>query len=634
MWYFDFIIPTFLILVTILYSYFSLPRLDVKRNRVFIQVIVTATACIVFDILSSMVDNDYEKYPVFLTYLLNMLFFISFFLRSFSMYNFTASILHIRLRRRPWLRRLIAVPLTVCIVLALLSPLTGLIFYIDEGGYRSGPFYFLLYVLSFFYLALSFGALIVRDKVFVRRKEFHSLVFYNCILIVGLICRYLLPHYLLMDTFCLMANLVVYLNIINPEFCLDQKVGTFNRQALADYIDEHITDKDRIFFGIIVHKYGEMLDIYGSRQLDSGLAMVGAYLLRSYPEYQTFYVSRGRFVIAGDSQMDTKAMQEDISRRFKSPWRSDSAELYLDADYAYMELTDGTSERDTILSSLATALDVSDSVDDHVPVAVKEADLLLAQKKVHIKRCFENAVEHDNIEVFLQPLIDVTTGKVAGAEALSRIRDIDGTIVPPSLFIPVAESSGKINNLGEQVFEKTCRFIKEHDPESLGIEWINVNLSPLQFLRSDLAERFSQIVSKYDIDPGIVHLEITEESMVDEFFFQKQIDALSAKGFQFVLDDYGTGYSNLTRLKKCPFISIKLDMEVVWDYCKRPDEILPMMIKAFRQMGFFVTAEGIEDERMAEMMKEIGCDYFQGFFYSKPVPMDDFIQAVQKQRGL
>ena len=149
-------------------------------------------------------------------------------------------------------------------------------------------------------------------------------------------------------------------------------------------------------------------------------------------------------------------------------------------------------------------------------------------------------------------------------------------------------------------------------------------------MHSDLPRLFSSLLDEYGVSAERIHLEITEESMVDEFFFQKQIEALSAKGFQFVLDDYGTGYSNLTRLKKCPFMSIKLDMEVVWDYCKKPDRILPMMIQAFKHMGFLVTAEGIEDGSMAGKMKGIGCDYFQGFFYSKPVPIDEFIQIVRK----
>jgi EAL domain-containing protein (putative c-di-GMP-specific phosphodiesterase class I) len=196
--------------------------------------------------------------------------------------------------------------------------------------------------------------------------------------------------------------------------------------------------------------------------------------------------------------------------------------------------------------------------------------------------------------------------------------------VPPKAFIGIAERNGKIIEMGEQVFEKTCRFIHEHDLISSGIEWINVNLSPIQFLRDDLADRFAEIARKYNVDPGIVHLEITEESMIDDIFLQKQMAAMTEKGFKFALDDYGTGYSNLNRLKRCPFSNIKLDMSVVWDYCRAPDEILPTMIKAFKQMNFEITAEGIENEQMAEAMKGIGCDYLQGYYYSKPLPMMDY----------
>ena len=118
--------------------------------------------------------------------------------------------------------------------------------------------------------------------------------------------------------------------------------------------------------------------------------------------------------------------------------------------------------------------------------------------------------------------------------------------------------------------------------------------------------------------------------MVEGGLFSKQLQAINEKGFKCVLDDYGTGYSNLTRLKKCPFINIKLDMSLVWDYCESPDEILPAMIKAFKSMNFGITAEGIENEQMAEAMKALGCDYLQGYYYSKPLPMDEFVALVQK----
>jgi EAL domain-containing protein (putative c-di-GMP-specific phosphodiesterase class I) len=100
---------------------------------------------------------------------------------------------------------------------------------------------------------------------------------------------------------------------------------------------------------------------------------------------------------------------------------------------------------------------------------------------------------------------------------------------------------------------------------------------------------------------------------------------LRKANFQFVLDDYGSGYSNLTRVRHYPFVNIKLDMEVVWDYHRERDSLLPNIVKAFTQMGFSITAEGIETAEMADSLTEIGCDYLQGFFFDKPLPVDEFV---------
>ena len=125
----------------------------------------------------------------------------------------------------------------------------------------------------------------------------------------------------------------------------------------------------------------------------------------------------------------------------------------------------------------------------------------------------------------------------------------------------------------------------------------------------------------------MIHLEITEESMMDYALLQKQIQTMKATGFQFVPDDYGKGYSNVTGLKHCPFINIKLDMDVVRDYCKEQDKILPALVQSFKQINFSVTAEGIETEEMANTLRKIGCDYLQGYYFSKPVPAEEFAVA-------
>ena len=174
------------------------------------------------------------------------------------------------------------------------------------------------------------------------------------------------------------------------------------------------------------------------------------------------------------------------------------------------------------------------------------------------------------------------------------------------------------------MFEKTCQFLHDNDIEAMGLSWINVNLSPIQFLRRDLCDNFTAILKKYDIPAEKIHLEITEESMIDYELLKKQMEAMKAAGFCFALDDYGRGYSNIARMKKCPFINVKLDMEFVWDYFKEKDKILPTLVQTIKQMGFTVTAEGIESLELADTMRDIGCDYLQGFVFSQPIPANEF----------
>ena len=193
-------------------------------------------------------------------------------------------------------------------------------------------------------------------------------------------------------------------------------------------------------------------------------------------------------------------------------------------------------------------------------------------------------------------------------------------------FIPIAEKSGRIIELGEQIFEKTCRFMKDWETGKTGLRWVNVNLSPIQLGRLDLADRFEAIVKKHEVNPELIHLEITEENIIDADFMSMQTEALCGKGFNLVLDDYGTGYSNLARIQNFPFTNIKLDKSLVWDYVETKSLIIPNMIDSFKHMGFSITAEGIESEEMAERMREVGCDFLQGFLYSKPISMDEFIE--------
>ncbi|MBO7357479.1 MAG: EAL domain-containing protein [Lachnospiraceae bacterium] len=630
MWDLSFAMPALLILLIILAFYFSLPRLNVRRNRVFLYMVIVETLVLVSDIVSSHMDNHYEDYDLWLVTLFNMLYFIFFYTRALVMYTFNISVLDKRKSDSAMVIQLVRTPYYFCLLMALFSPFTKLVFYIDAAGYHSGSLYNILYMCAFFYLILSYLVFVVKRKNLARRRERYSLFLYNFIVAIALIIRILMPKLLLMDTFVLMAIIVVYLAFANPEYSLELRGAVFNSRALRDYIEENIGHFRHRCLGVTVHKYHEMRDIYGTKQMDEGLYLIARYLTRTFKGCNVFYYRRGRYIILCSKDSDFRAMCQTIAERFHKAWSSEGVELYLDVGFATIEISNDIDSSDIILNTMVSAMVMADNMDSTVPVEITDTEILQTERETGVKRSLEAAIENNAVEVFLQPLISAEDGTVVGAEALSRIRDPQGKIIPPSIFIPIAENNGRINELGEQMLEKTCKFMQENDLEAMGIKWINVNLSPVQFMRSDLGEKCAAIVSKYDIPPEMIHLEITEESMIDDTFLQKQIQSLESKGFKFVLDDYGTGYSNLSRLKKCPFINIKLDMGLVWDYCKEPDAILPNMINAFRSMNFGITSEGIEDENMAEEMKRLGCDYLQGFFYSKPIPMDEFVRKYSK----
>jgi EAL domain-containing protein (putative c-di-GMP-specific phosphodiesterase class I) len=431
-----------------------------------------------------------------------------------------------------------------------------------------------------------------------------------------------------MDTFCLLSVTVLYLSFENPDFFLERLTLVFNSRALREYLEAISRKRTYRIFAFAIHNYRDIREVYGVSQMNKGLDMIGEFLRENFPQLVVFYYRSGRFVLLGDEKLDfgLEKMKNVIENRFDNPWKADNAELYLGVGFVYLNPGLKPGSPDVVLNLLAESLSkiASEGGDDFL--TIDEAAIKQSEKETGIKRTLESAIDNNAVEAFLQPIVDASTYKLIGAEALARIRDKDGKLIQPGKFIPIAERNGRINQLGEQVLEKVCDFISNEDLFKMGVDWINVNLSPIQFMRQDLDDRLIEILSNKGVDPKYVHLEVTEEAMIDEALLIKQINNIKRNGFLFVLDDYGRGYSNLSRLKKCPFITIKIDMSIVWEYMEKPDELLPNMIHTFKKMGFSVTAEGIEDERMAKEMARIGCDYLQGYYFSKALTMSEFVE--------
>ena len=569
MWNYNYIIPSYLLLVVFLTYYLARPRLPVRMNTTFLYLLAVESLVMLFDILSSRADENFTEFSTGLLYTLNMVYFVLFLLRVYIYFRLTLDVMHmggkLSMAEKLWNTLVFIVSEAV----TLSSFLTGAVFSITKDGYQRGPLYNILYVCFFFYILLSVYLLIVHREQ-LSRFEYISALSVHLVLFIGNIVRILLPNYLIMNAFCILAIIIIYLSFENPDLYMEYRGGSFNTRGFRSTLNEIVGERPFRILAFALRNYNDARGIYGGTQMDKGIGMISHYLARKYPARTVYYLRNGCFAILGNENMDWDRMREGLTERFQEPWQASQVQLDLSVSFVQIGSDAQMDSADRLINDLYIALEKAGSLAGISSGLIDLDSVREIDRQVDIRRWLEKALEQEAVEIYLQPLTAGKDPRPVCAEALARIRNDEGELVLPGKFIPIAEQTGRIILLGEQVFEKTCEFIRDHDLDELGISWINVNLSPIQCMRRDLGERFS-ILEKYGVDAGKIHLEITEESMVDLTLLLNQIEILRKRGFFFVLDDYGSGYSNLTRVKRCPFINIKLDMELVWDYFRDRD---------------------------------------------------------------
>ena len=626
----SFVFPEFCILLILLVYYFSRPQLSTRINKTFVQLLVLQSFGLLMDVAAGMMQSYFSSFPLWLHYVILSLYYVLFTARIFWFYLFTVDLLQIDIKQTFVRLFLHLVVFLIAETFVLFSPWTGSIFVIENGIYLVGKDYNILYGCFMFYVMLSFLLLFLHYDG-LKRYQVVSIVAYNSILLLGNIIHLLFPRYLVMNTFCLMAIIIIYLTFQNPDLFRSDRGPSFNSNAFQFVLKEVGATKKYRILGFVLHNYADEREIYGYRQMDRGIELISTFLFVLCPNEEVFYLRNGRFAILGNDTMDWERLRKTIYDRFQKPWNAAGADLFLNISFVRISSQSNETDADTIINRLLAAFNEGQKKFSAQEDMIDLDEIHDVNRHADVKRALDKAIETDSVEIFLQPLIECSTSRMIGAEVLARIRSDEGRIIPPGIFIEIAEQNGQINQLGAQVLEKACAFIAEGNLARTGMQWLNVNLSPIQCMNRDLAGQFREILDRFQVNPEEIHLEITEASMVELTILENQIQSLRSSGFQFALDDYGTGYSNLTRVKHYPFINIKLDMEVVWDYFREKDILLPALVQAFKKLNFTITAEGIETREMGEALASIGCDYLQGFYYSKPLPIDEFLAKYSIQ---
>jgi diguanylate cyclase (GGDEF)-like protein/PAS domain S-box-containing protein len=243
------------------------------------------------------------------------------------------------------------------------------------------------------------------------------------------------------------------------------------------------------------------------------------------------------------------------------------------------------------------------------------------------------ATKRGELRLHYQPLVNLVTSEVIGAEALVRWERPGMGLVPPGMFIPAAESTGLIAEIGEWVLNEACKQVRIWTDMGLGRLKVAVNVSAWQFRQGLLEQQVNEALLQSGCDPHLLELELTESTlMVQPEEVTAVVLRLKQRGVQLSIDDFGTGYSSLAYLRKLAVDKIKIDQSFVRDLTSDPDgaAIVRAVIQMARSLGLRTLGEGVETQVNRRALQVLGCDYAQGYFFGKPMPADEFVAALKR----
>ena len=309
---------------------------------------------------------------------------------------------------------------------------------------------------------------------------------------------------------------------------------------------------------------------------------------------------------------------------------SSEYDFYISASFGYAVFPNDADNMDSLISYADIAMQEikkaasSEHILKFTPELLKNEHTLEMEGKLHA------ALENDNVFFMLQPQYDMSH-RLRGFEALARLRDEDGTVIPPIEFIPVAEKVGLIDKIDSMVFKKASAFVGELIRQN-GLDiTLSINVSVRHLIKKDFPEEVRQQIEQSGIPAGQLEIEITESVMIESLEKAMEcIKEITDLGVQIAIDDFGTGYSSLSYLNNIPANLLKIDKTFIdqMNSSEKSKQYVAAIISLGHIMGYKVISEGVEEDDQLDTLREIGCDLIQGYIWGRPLPQEEVVKLV------
>ena len=631
----------------IIFFYFQKRSLPTFQNIVFLVILTIVTLDTFAELGATYMEDHIQNFTIRSVFIIECLYFTfnTTFGILFTIYNLSAFDIYGKMKKRTIriMQTSMMVPYFLFVTAVWLSPLLmnhfTLVFTIDTvNGYQRGNnfWFYGLCATKAYYILLSF-IMILSYHRFIPKAKMQIMYFFTVTISVTALIQ-LFNIGLLIESFGMsLVTLVYFFFIQKPEEMVDASTDTLNQSAMQRMLRYNLAMGRRfICVTIFIDDTMFIANTFGIPQMNAFLRDAGNFLKQNFSYANVFSRQQGCFCILlrdADEKQLNKTLTT-LNSRFQRTWESENVELKLYIRLCIINCPDDAETPEEVMD-IINMISTDERYRQSV-VFANEIDLKYRRRSIYIEHCLRNGLTENRFDVFYQPIYSTAEKKLIGAEALIRLKDENGHFISPEDFIPIAEKTGAILRIGEYVFESVCLALSQIDVEEYGITKIDINLSVAQCMQEILAEQILKINSIYQIPPSIINLEITETAAAHTpEILLKNMQDLADAGFELSLDDYGSGYSNMSYMLSLPFKMIKIDKYIVWAAFtdKRAEKALAATIKMIKEIGMTVLAEGVETPEQAEWLIASGCDYLQGFYYSRPIPKKEFLAIMKQNKG-
>ncbi|OON90676.1 MAG: hypothetical protein ATN34_03150 [Epulopiscium sp. Nele67-Bin002] len=625
---------SFIILIAVLISFFKDYDVKTLNYKVIRTLYVIAFLSVLFTLISAeMTNGSITSGSLWLSYTVTMIRFLLVPCVVVFFIVYSVQITTFKKQDKPIVKPLfpIFIPYIGYVLFVLIATPKDWLFTITlEEGYIRGPFYYVPAVIIGIYLIIMFVLLL--SNLYSHTKDIAPVLIATLGCTIIFICvQILVPSLIVTGIANTMAILIIHFHVQNISKSSDNLTGLLNRTCLMHKVNESIKKKKNFSLYVFsLRNFNMVNERYGVDIGDNVLKQVGHILMDSFNFRNVFRYGGDEFAILLTEEADVTIVVD----KFKQSILLYSKEIFIDVVYARVDYPEfGFTYQDLI-----SAIDFSiKTLKEDLHGKQYLYDISIVENRLHKYNMIDKlkrALEHDEFIVHYQPIFSEELGCYVQAEALVRMQGDDGKLIYPGDFIDIAEQTGLVVRLTYKVLDIVCRDLREIIDNCIGNDnfaSISINFPYLQFFNPNMIDRVMEILNRYEIEPSMIKIEITERTLIDDSDYIKNLmGIMQHKGFVFELDDFGVDYSNLSVLLDLPLNIIKIDRSLLLSVfgTQENEQFFKHLVCAVKAVDRSVLIEGIEEEEQRDFCLRAGCDLFQGYFFSRPVPFEKFKELI------